>query len=63
MNKEKCYACNKPAVYYTQTSTITTLWKIDKKGNSEEIDNWGNNIDPDTTYYCEECAEDEGIID
>lgn len=50
--------CEKKAKYYTQNLNITGLY--DAK-TDEEINSW-ENLDEEKEYYCESCAEDEGLI-
>jgi len=57
---EKCQVCGKPANYNLQGGGWT-LWEIDKNGNYEEYKSWGMG-DDENSFYCEKCAEKEGII-
>lgn len=58
MKKQKCSNCDKNAKYYLQHYSHSSLW--DMKHN--EINSFENGDPEFVEYFCQECAEVEGII-
>ena len=61
--KTKCNNCKKVAKYNLATWVSSHLYKIAKDGLDidEEINEFTDDF-PNETYYCQRCAEKEGLL-
>jgi len=57
MPKFKCDVCGKTAIINFQHNWV--VWNITKNGEFEKIKEWNAE---ENEFYCEKCAEREGII-
>lgn len=55
-----CDNCGKIAKYYLSNRTQSYLYEITKKG-SVEVNQFGSDDWSSYEYFCEDCAEKEGI--